>query len=111
MLDALQRYVANISGILGICGAAVVAVTIIILTEISRKTHYHIASAEITWAGFLSGIVAAGLISLSYGIYLYRKVPFSSEENRNNRQGMIAFFFGAFLMLISIVGLFIPASS
>jgi NADH:ubiquinone oxidoreductase subunit 6 (subunit J) len=111
MLDALQRYVANISGILGVCGAAVVIATVIIMTEVSRKSHNHINSAEITWAGFLSGVVAAGLISVLYGIYLTKKVAPSMPENRNNLQATIAFIFGVFLMAISIAGFFVPAAS
>jgi hypothetical protein len=111
VIDALEKYVAQISGVITICGAVVVVMTAIILTELNRAFHYHMTGAEITWASFVAGVAASGLISVVYGFAL-SGIPGSAAQvrNRDNRQAAIAFIFGSFLIVLAILGFLIPAT-
>lgn len=107
MNDALWKYVGQISGVLSICGAVVVIITAIVLTEINRIFHDHITTAEVTWASFLAGVEVAGAISIAYGIALNRKKAGGGDENR---QAFIAFFSGIALIIVATAGFTVPTS-
>lgn len=107
MNDALWKYVGQISGVLSICGAVVVIITAIVLTEINRIFRDHITTAEVTWASFLAGVEVAGAISIAYGIALNRKKAGGGDENR---QAFIAFFSGIALIIVATAGFTVPTS-
>lgn len=112
MINALLKYVEQISGVLAICGAVVVVIVAIILTELNRICHFHIKSAEITWASFVAGLAAAGLVSIVYGVTL-SGIPGigASAGNRDNRLAANAIFFGIFMVSVAMLGFFVPATS
>jgi hypothetical protein len=106
--EALWKYVGQISGVLSICGAVIVIVTALVLTEVNRFCHTHFSSAEITWVSFLAGVGVAGLISAIYGVGLNRKIVGGGDQNK---QAFIAVLSGLVLMAVAGLGVAVPTSS
>jgi hypothetical protein len=103
--DALWVYVGQISGVLTVCGAVIVIIVAIVLTLVRPEDHF--TSTEDTWISFLSGVGAAGIISLVYGALLFKdKLGAFKDEGK---LAVIAFWFGLGIIIVALAGLIIPA--
>ena len=71
--DPLWVYVGQISGVITIFGAVVVVIAVIFVVSLRSAFKWHITSAEVTWISFLAGVFASGIVSLVYGIQLFRR--------------------------------------
>ncbi len=105
----MWKYVGQISGVLAITGAVVLILTTITLAVWQRLSHHHIPSAEVTWASFLTGVLAAGLLSVVYGWLLYRnKLGTFRDENK---LATIAFWSGLAIAAVAASGYFVPPTN
>jgi len=104
----MWKYVGQISGVLAITGAVILILTTIVLAVWQHIFHHHISSAEITWASFLTGVLAAGLLSMIYGLLLYRnKLGTFRDENK---LATIAFWAGLVILVVAFSGYFVPTT-
>jgi hypothetical protein len=105
--DPLWIYVGQISGVLTIFGAIVVIITTIAVALFRPLFHYHLNSTDVSWISFVSGVEAAGALSVAYGFLLAgNKLGAFKDEGK---LASIAFFSGAFLMLVAVAGFIVPA--
>ena len=107
--DPMWKYVGQISGVLAITGAVVLILTTIGLAAWQHLSHHHLSSAEVTWASFLTGVLAAGLLSIAYGFILSRnKLGTFRDENK---LATIAFWSGLVIAAVAVSGYFVPPTN
>lgn len=105
--DPLWIYVGQISGVLTIFGAIIVIIVAIVIALFKPVFHYHLSSTDVSWISFVSGVEAAGVLSVAYGFLLAgNKLGAFKDEGK---LASIAFFSGAVIVLVAVAGFIVPA--